>query len=59
MSAPTTSRRGDRADDGAALAVHQPATGVADEDRQQHEDHRADELAENSLGIQPVGMNRA
>ena len=50
---------GDGADHGAALAVDQPAAGVADQDRQQHGDHRVDQLGEVSLGSQPVGMNRA
>ena len=59
VGADDDAHRGDRADDGAALAVHQPAAGVADQDRQQDGDHRADELGEVSLGSQPVGMNRA
>ena len=41
---------GHRADDRAALAVHQPAAGVADEDRQQVRDHRADERGELLVG---------
>ena len=37
VGADDDAHRGDRADDGAALAVDQPAAGVADEDRQQRQ----------------------
>jgi hypothetical protein len=46
--------RRDGADDGATLAVDEAATGVADENRQQHFDHWADEFGEESVG-QPSG----
>jgi hypothetical protein len=39
----------DRADDGTALAVHQPAAGVADQQRQQVGDHRGDEGAQGRV----------
>ena len=40
--------RRDGADDGAALAVDEPSAGVADQDRQQHDDDRPDERGQLS-----------
>ena len=47
---------GDRTDHRAAIAVYQLAAGVADQERQQERDHRANELREGLVG-QPAGGN--
>ena len=46
--------RRDRADDGTALAVHHPATGVRHQGRDQHDDHRADHLGQVRVGCPAV-----